>query len=187
MGGKVALTVRASETEEYRGSCWTNLLPLGLFAPDFYVDLESSRRHAWAWVQELLEHRRLTPSLERMWGGHGMCAPVGYGIVLVDYVTSTLVSAQGYSFPNRAFVLRNEAGDDRGRWDRLGALGLLQDVARDAEFGWQSARISLPFSTARVSDVDSIDVDMVDMVRRTVGLSDEEGAVWTSWIKGYSD
>lgn len=182
MGGRVALTIRASETEQYRGSCHTNVLPFGLFDPRFYVDLDSSRRHAWSWIQMILESRRLSPALNEMWGGHDLCAPEGYGIVVVDYVTSTLVSAQGYSSPNRIHVFSQHPADEyRQRWNAMESLGLLVEEDREA-YDWQSASIRLPFSTSRIGDVDQIDQDMVDMVDRTVGISDEERASWASWI-----
>lgn len=189
MGGRVALTVRASEAEQWRGSCWTNALPDGLFAAEFYVDLESSRRHAWDFVQRLLAARRDEPRIEELWGGHGMCAPTGYGIVVVDYVSSTLVSAQGYCAVD-SILSFDDYERAAARWKRLEGMGLLlphPDPLFDPNgpgvpAGWRIAGIRLPFEHRRVGHEGSIDQAMADWADRTLGLSDEERASWAAWL-----
>lgn len=125
MGGTVALTIRTSETECYRGSCWTNVLSEGLFAADFYRDLDTSRNYTKTWLAQLLAYRAEDADLEDRWGGHNLLAPIGYGIVLVDYVTNTFISAQGYTNPGALFVF---TGFPNPRHVALAAAGLLTHV-----------------------------------------------------------
>lgn len=194
MGGRIAITVRASETEQWRGSCWTNILPLGLFTAEFYADIERSRRHSWAWVQGLWERRAAEPGLEGMWGGHGMLAPTGYGIVVVDYVSRSLVSAQGYCSADSIILFGDDSftfeADLRAKWDALEAMDLLTRKpwpGSDADgpawpSGWRCADIRLPFEHVRAGHEDLIDTAMLDWAEKTLGLSDDERACWSAWL-----
>lgn len=186
MGGKVALTVRASETEQWRGSCWTNLLPVGLFDLEFYSDHEASRRHAWGWVQTLLGHRTEDPELEALWGSHGMCAPVDYGIVIVDYVSRSLVSAQSYTSPHRMTLFefeRRAGGAKFSKWRALDAAGLLSNVTEVPDIRMTHADVRIPaFEYVHVGDEDIIDQAMADWAHATLTLSEEEAGVWRAWI-----
>jgi len=181
MGGTVALTIRTSETECYRGSCWTNVLPEGLFAPDFYRDLDTSRNHAKAWLARLLAHRAADADLEDLWGGHGLLAPTGYGIVLVDYVTNTFVSAQCYTNPGALFVF---ADSPSPRDVALADAGLLTRVPTPPR---QSAmtlwRITLPFVNVQNGEPDEIITPaLMAWCETHFGLSDAERAAWDAWF-----
>lgn len=186
MGGKVALTIRTSEVEQWRGSCHTNLLPYGLFAPEFYVDPDTSRRHVRSWLELLLSNRRECPELERMWGLHGMCAPVDYGIVVIDYVSHSFVSAQGYSYPHLICLFEfEEAGSGKlDKWRALEAAGLLLNVRKEPDLGFRltEADIRMPFEHVQSAEEGLIDPAMVDWADRTLGLSDKERAAWGRWI-----
>lgn len=96
MGGIIGLTIRFLDRTEWRGSCWTNVLPEGLFAPRFYSK-EHSEHHTKGWLNQILKARKYDPSLEALWGNHPHLAPVEYGLVVVDYQTDTVLSHQGYN------------------------------------------------------------------------------------------
>jgi hypothetical protein len=98
MGGVIGVTIRYSDSSEWRGSCWTNVLPVGLFGADFY-DEATSEEHVKSWQTNLVKHRKADKSgdLEKLWGGHHMLAPLEYGIIVIDFRTKQVISAQGYS------------------------------------------------------------------------------------------
>lgn len=187
MGGIVGLTVRVDAEREYRGSCWTNTLPVGLFAVDFYHK-DRSAAHTWAWVQKLLENRRHDPRIEAVWGGHNMLAPIEYGIVVVDYVTSTFVTAQGYS--SGTSVWYADACDpdlDEGRttkWAELNAAGLLSNVRT---FGSNRLRqhvadVRTPFDTVISGDRDIITPELLTRLGAIFTLTEAERACWATWF-----
>lgn len=183
MGGIVGLTIRFSPEHEYRGSCWTNVLPDGLWAADFYIDADTSKRHAQTWLDQLLAHRRANPTIEELWGGHNMLAPVEYGIVLVDYVTSTLLSAQGYSAPDWLIRFESEGFEERrDKWDALQRAGLLTEPGPWPEERWRSAWVKLPFKDVRCGDIDAIPAALT-WVSENFTLSAEEKAAWEKFIK----
>lgn len=185
MGGTIGLTVRVAPGKEYRGSCWTNVLPTGLWAAPFY-DPDKSAEHAWAWVQQLLEHRAQVPNLERMYGDHNLLAPISYGIVVVDYVTGTLISAQGYSAPD--WIIRwphDEEGCEK--WDALEAAGRLGDPvpwwSKRDDAPYEARYIKLPFKNVLIKDVDGITPVLMKALDEEMGLSDAERAGWEEFIK----
>lgn len=193
MGGSVALTIRFSSEQhgsppgllargEYRGSCHTNVLPDGLWDVPFYVDLDTSRKHAETWLDAILENRRANPEAEAMWGKHNMLAPIGYGIVIIDYVTSTLISAQGYSSPARVGVY------DRAKFAAIRRAGLV-DQSRDARHmivgdtsRVRSYDIKMPFSTVRCGLENTINAEMQAWAEEHFGLSDAERDAWQKYI-----
>lgn len=180
MGGIIGLTIRKADGTEYRGSCHTNILPYGLWAAPFYVP-ETSEAHAWAFLQTLLENRRQNPEVEAVWGGHNMLAPIEYGIVIIDYKTSTLVSAQGYSSPHHIFGRHREDPDVNEKWVGLEKAGLLG--ASVGPSGWEMTEIRLPFTHTKISDVDAFDTD--DLQRwceENFDLSDKEKAEWLAFV-----
>lgn len=107
MGGSIAVTVRRANGENIRMCKWTNTLP-GFFknidwidgkeqhldeylkswydrrAPDSHSD-QSSRSEQF--------HSNRTP----VYAPHSFLAPTGYGLVVIDYQTKTVLSMQGYS------------------------------------------------------------------------------------------
>lgn len=182
MGGIIALTIRISPEQVYRGSCWTNILPEGLWAAPFYVDLDVSRAHAKTWLETLLARRRADPELEEMWGGHNMLAPLGYGIVIIDYVTSTLVSDQGYSSVDEMYSHGHDP-DKEEKWTALEKAGLLIPSKRDYPNHWKAAGIKLPFANVVVGDGDKINETLMNWCISNFGLSDEEVAEWLRYMK----
>lgn len=183
MGGIIALTVRWAPGDEYRGSCWTNILPEGLWDTPFYIDLDTSKRHTKTWVQSVVENRRLKPGLEEMWGGHNMLAPLGYGLVVVDYVTSTLIAANGYSHPDHMMRWKHDA-DKIAKWDALSAAGLLvQPGPWGVREDPPNAYIKSPFQTNTNCDTNEINGAMMRWADDNFGLSDAEKAAWATWFK----
>lgn len=127
MGGRVALTIRKSDGKEWRGSCHTNILPYRVWDAPFYAP-ETSEAHISAFLDELLENRRVNPEIETLWGCHHKLAPVEYGLVVIDYKTGTFISAQGYSRPDRLYGYNNATADSdaelkRRALERMGLLG----------------------------------------------------------------
>jgi len=181
MGGTVALTIRTSATECYRGSCWTNVLTEGLFAADFYRDLDTSRNHAKTWLAQLLAYRAEDTDLEDLWGGHNLLAPIGYGIVLVDYVTNTFISAQGYTNPGALFVFTTSPSP---RHAALAAAGLLTRVpAPPCQSDMTIWRITLPFAHVQNGEPDTIITPaLMAWCETNFGLSEAERVAWDSWF-----
>lgn len=188
MGGIIALTIRISATQQYRGSCHTNVLPVGLWAAPFYVDLDTSKAHTWTWLQAILENRRQDPALEEIWGGHDMLAPLGYGIVVIDYVTNTFISAQGYSDPAIAFRWGHDSLHV-DKWDALNEAGLLEEDPALALYGAdaRARRIKMPFATVGRGGMDAIDDNMQKWAEDNFGLSDQEKAEWQAFMHEYDE
>jgi hypothetical protein len=185
MGGSIALTIRWSASRDYRGSCWTNILPDGLWAAPFY-DPARSQRHAWTWLSRVLRSRSKDPQLEAMWGGHNKLAPLGYGIVIIDYVSSSLISAQGYSHPDRVHLFKHDHEHHPERVRKVKALergGFLGETEEDLPPSMGAWVVKLPFRHVRVGDVDLIDEELAQWAHDTFGLSDEELAAWTDYIR----
>lgn len=203
MGGSIALTIRFSLEKTYRGSCWTNTLPDGLWTASFYVDLDTSRKHAEQWLDRLLENRRQDPALEELWGGHNMLAPLEYGLVVVDYVTSTIISTQGYSSPNwlinwashpkggktptRDDLVALALEDQVDKWKALDAAKLLVRPGPWPEEIRESAYVKLPFAHEIIGDVNKIDATLQAWCETNFGLSDAERAEWAAWFTEHDD
>lgn len=187
MGGTVSLTLRFSKDEQFRGGCWTNILPNGLFDSPFYdPDLSVGIAHSRQWLSSLLEARRTDPEVGDMWNGIGMCAPYGYGIVIVDYVTSLFISIQGYTDPTKIVTFGDDDPYNLDKWRDLQLLGVLQEQAWDPPnppARWKVARLTLPFNTTIVGDEGLLSQEIVDLVDRSLGLSGEERAYWESFIR----
>jgi hypothetical protein len=122
MGGIIALTIRESSGKEWRGSCWTNVLPNGLFAAPFY-NKRTSQRHVKKWLSELLAHRKSNPKLEELWGDWNMLAPVEYGVVVIDYKDNFLISAQGYNSPHSMHI----SDMDTEKFVKLYPMGIISN------------------------------------------------------------
>jgi hypothetical protein len=182
VGGIIGLTVRFEKGREYRGSCHTNVLPEGMWAPAFYIDLDSSKRHVDTWLQTILDNRKKDPDLEEMWGGHDMLAPIEYGLVVVDYVTSTMISLQGYSGPD--WIIKSHKEE---KWAALEAAGLLTTDGRMRLDGmpahWEARNIKMPFANLVIADVDEITDKTQTWCEENFGLTDAERAEWAAWFK----
>lgn len=104
MGGVIAITIRYSDGEEWRSSCWTNILPGGLFSPQFFNrDMSKAERHVRRWQAVLVKRRAAEPVLEQMYGNWSKLAPVEYGQIVVDFKTRSVISGNGYSSVNRKY------------------------------------------------------------------------------------
>lgn len=182
MGGIIGLTIRLELGCEWRGSCWTNVLPEGLFAAPFYVDLDSSKQHTSAWLEKLVARRKTDPELEEVWGGWDKLAPIEYGLVVVDYVTNTLVSCQGYSGVD--YVYCHEYNTDKmEKYDALEKAGLLiVPSRRDFPAHWKAADIKLPFANTIIGDYDRCDEILYGWCDRHFTLTDEERDAWMEWF-----
>ena len=85
MGGTVAVTVREENGTEHRMSRWTNNLPY------FVVNLKTFQKDP-----EHLQNYISMPRPDFINDNEGL-APVQYGLVVVDYMTDTILTMQGYS------------------------------------------------------------------------------------------
>jgi len=97
MGGIIALTVRYSDGEELRTSCWTNILPKGLFSWKFFVGPKEGEKHVREFMDMTLERRRQEPEIEKIWGHWNKLAPVEYGQIIVDFQKKKVIHSQGYT------------------------------------------------------------------------------------------
>lgn len=187
MGGCIGLTVRFDKNRCYRGSCWTNVLPDGMWAAPFYVDLETSKRHVDQWLSELLANRATDPDLEEMWGAWNMLAPLQYGLIVVDYVSSTLISLQGYSSVDVIYYPTTDAGLFSEKEEKYAALEqaglLITPSRRPMPTGWKTADIKMPFARVVSADTDAIDADCQKWCEDNFGLSDDERKAWAEWFK----
>lgn len=184
MGGIIGLTVRFSKDREYRGSCWTNVLPEGLFAAPFYIDLDTSRKHVEVWLKNILANREENPDVDEAWGEHRLLAPVEYGLVVVDYVTSTLVSCQGFSNPA---MFNYWGSDDDEKWSALEKAGLLLSIRRGHRPGLKKAGIKLPFQHTIFGMEDGCNGALEGWCEENFGLSDAERAAWSEWYKRFEE
>lgn len=119
MGGIVGLTFRWPDGTQWRGSCWTNVLPDGLFAPPFFVR-RASEGHARRWLANILKNRDEAPEIGKLWGSSPLLAPVEYGLVVVDFKTKTVLSHQGYSNPFQRYYIPRFSGKSPAAWRARG-------------------------------------------------------------------
>ncbi len=113
-----------------------------------------------------------------MWGGHDECAPLGYGIVIIDYVTSTLISAQGYAAPDKIDSV------DKARWKAFEAAGLiLNPQPMSASMPYMYGKIKLPFSDVRIGRESAITPEIQAWAEENIGLSVAERSTWLEYIR----
>lgn len=94
MGGPVAITLRTRGGREYRASGWTNATPWMFNNPLFFAD---DPEHVGALVKNF-EAALKSPKAERGWyERHNHLAPYGYGLIVADLKTRTLLGRQGYT------------------------------------------------------------------------------------------
>lgn len=178
MGGIVALTVRFSDGEEWRGACGTWRLPCSLFAAPFY-DPKTSEAHTRAWLH----------ALDAEWGPsrpadsqHDLLAPFDYGIVIIDYAKKFLVNAQGYYDVDRTFVYGDHSSptfrEYYEKWSALKRAGRLYHFEKSND--GEMARIKLPLSLAACWD--GLNVDLYKKIAARFVLSPAERATWRKWI-----
>jgi len=93
MGGTVALTIRTAEDIEYRMASHTSILHQAI---DSVGMLEKDPAHLKAVLEER-QHRRHP---------YNLCAPESYGLVVVDFVTNTILDSQDYGRLGRTYTKR---------------------------------------------------------------------------------
>lgn len=187
MGGLVALTLRfnyplSNGMTEYRGSCWTNVLPDGLFDAPFY-DPATSEAHAWGWIEEILANRAEEPEADDLWGSWGKLAPIDYGIVVVDYVSKSAFSFQNYC----SLTGMHRFDWDNGRkWRKLKRQGLLRKEKRirlrRGKMYVAKINASKVFSTVECADQTDITRKLQDKLSSLFPLTADEQAAWDEWF-----
>jgi len=98
MGGVIGLTVRLPDGKEYRMERWTNILPSLIYTPQFWngdADIWKETLKHWETETAKKSRGKTLISSWRMYQ-HSYLAPSEYGILVIDYKTMTIVSAQGY-------------------------------------------------------------------------------------------
>jgi len=98
LGGVIGLTVRLPDGREYRMERWTNILPSIIYTPQFWNgDADVWKETLTHWETEIAKKGR-GKTIISSWKmyQHPYLAPSEYGILVIDYKTMTIVSAQGY-------------------------------------------------------------------------------------------
>lgn len=190
MGGDVALTIRFTPERQWRGVTTTNVLG-SLWDAPFYGTLEECQAHVEAWLKGILERRLENPALQE-YDKYVQCAPDDYGLVVIDFVSSTIMSAQGYTSLTR--ISRVCVGqpsrpvdtlDNQEKWDALSAMGAVLETIRYPEIDWEVSKLRLPFATVIDGYEDLISEETLKWADDTLGLSDAEKATWREYIKDH--
>src|ERR1700744_2030870 len=108
MGGSVAVAIRKRNGEIICRDRWTNSTP-------FYFKSLRMREGDEAFVQEYLDLAK-----DKKDAPHVPLAPLGYGLVVIDYVTNHMLSMQGYS--------------SYDQFTELDAFGPIRDTDEKASF-----------------------------------------------------
>lgn len=192
MGGLVAITLRfttplSTGQTEYRGSCWTNTLPDGLFNAAFY-DPATSEDHAKQWIEALLTNRAEDPEVAEMWGSWGKLAPVGYGIIVVDYVSKTALSFQNYCSPTHIHCFDSH---NRRKWRKLKKRGLLRKEKRirlrRGKMRVAKIDASGTFPTIQSAESNGITRKVYRDLAGLFQLTADEDAAWEKWFADRED
>jgi hypothetical protein len=118
MGGALALTIRLEDGTQYRMNQWTNSMPGILHASDFLdgtpQGIDGAVSH-WLEMKADWEAHRGDKAYEHpMTPAYGPypygLKPSEYGLVVVDFVSKTILSLQGYSNLERAMLVRQVYG-----------------------------------------------------------------------------
>jgi len=193
MGGVIALTVRLPDGKEYRMERWTNILPSIIHAPKFWNgDPAIWKDPLEHWVRESAKKAK-GETIISSWQmyKHPFLAPSEYGILVIDYTTMTIVSAQGYESLTNIMPIQSE-------FQALEKAGLIGD--------W----ISIPFPSAKrdlsekkrglwprqinqtkwkIHELSESDFSTAKKLIKELGfvLSDEEEHIWDREIKEADD
>ena len=103
MGGAVAVTIRVDEETEYRMARWTNGLPWFIIHPGLYGK-STTHLHEylspWLDMRSDYEANKDTGDFKHPMTGsyhpYYALAPYDYGLVVIDFVTDSILSCQGY-------------------------------------------------------------------------------------------
>jgi hypothetical protein len=112
MGGTVALTLRAADGAEYRMARSTNILPWAVTnralldgAPVHWEAVLAQWRAMMADYARGRASGRFDHAMTKAYASEsGILAPIHYGLVVVDALTRTILSCQGYSTPGQVPV-----------------------------------------------------------------------------------
>lgn len=105
MGGSIGFTLREENKTEHRMCRWTNVMPTLLSSMDFInKDPKNYKDFLETWYEMVndyklhLEGEKPLPKITMVdvYAPYPFLAPTGYGLVLVDYVSNTIISSQGY-------------------------------------------------------------------------------------------
>jgi hypothetical protein len=106
MGGLVKVIVRKEDGQIISMNRWTSGLPCILHDPKIYFGDESAlNMYLKAYSDALADYEKhkddkkfeINMTSSCIFEGHDNLAPVDYGIVVLDFITKTLISCNGYS------------------------------------------------------------------------------------------
>lgn len=140
MGGSVSVTIREPNGQEHRMLRWTNSMPWAINS----VRMLSEKPDP-AHLAQYLKNRN-------EWDEEGHLAPDGYGLVVVDFVTHTLLSHQGYTtFGRRPAVhLGNDISFCKPRRVRLEEL---RRALEDAEEYTECLQLKEWWDAKRIKEI----------------------------------
>lgn len=178
MGGRLALTIRFSDDSEWRDAVWTNVVPEGLLAAEFFLDPVVSEKHTRQWLNRLEQSRKTEPELKKLWSNGGGLVPDEYGVLVIDYRNRDVVSAQGYTSVRSA---RHFVGEPKTpKIKKLQTAGLLTSNVE-----MSSARL-LYFeikSFWSVHETLGCTSSTMLTIQKTFSLSSEEKTRWKEYLK----
>lgn len=104
MGGTIAVTIRTPDGQEYRMARWTNSLPSFTKSLKF---IQKDSEHIQEYMKPYFEmkedykqnHRtgKFKFNMTGCYNPWGQCAPLGYGLVVIDMVNNIIADSQGYT------------------------------------------------------------------------------------------
>lgn len=155
MGGSLAWTLRTKDGAEYRMNRWTNTLPTLLHAPSFLDGTAHGIEDAlssWLAMKADWDINQasgdfalaMTPAYAPYPFG---LMPSEYGLVVTDFVTNTILSAQDYTSLGRLIAPRLRAGPTAQEAfpDRVDLLETLADAGRIASYEIACANATVAF------------------------------------------
>lgn len=139
MGGSIALTLRTRDGQVFKQHRWTNPLPFFTKNPHFFEEDNDD------YIEEYLNRE----NDDEPWR---FLAPMGYGLVVIDFQKKRLLSMQGYcSFDDELFSFyeHNEDPGVEGLFEakRIKKIRYTTKSKKDEDH-WKSFK---PLSTARAS------------------------------------
>lgn len=207
MGGCIALTVRWSSGEELRTSCWTNILG-SYFSTAFYYP-ETSEKWLKDNIGQTMAHRRADPTgqLEATWGNHPKLTMQEYGIIVIDYRDSFILSCNKYTSPDSQHANTNDSQqvlmmrllyddglmrrikdlDGGGEWvegDKIPEVfSVCEQAADHGRYHFLIAEFKLPFDTYLKFTKDDEDRKCYDELKTRFVLTQEGEDDWDRDLK----
>lgn len=148
MGGSVAVTIREPNGTEHRMCRWTNTLPWGINNVKMLA-AEPDPEHLADYLKEWQAMRadylknkdtgNFEYNMTDCYAPYPLLAPMGYGLVLVDFKTHTLITKQGYAGFNTLAAVTMW-----GEWATRGKGGALaQQQSLDAVLAGKSGSTTI--------------------------------------------